>query len=123
MYCSYNPNRYNIFSHLHVSFKEEYLRNKIKSWKNQLEILSKIAEIQPQAAYSAFGFKHKLTFFAQVAPNIADYLLLIEETFIGHMLDMERALLALPLKLDGLGLQTLCEVGSIELLITKLARK
>ena len=37
------------------------------SWKNQLEILSKIAEIQPQPAYSAymFGFKHiyPITYF------------------------------------------------------------
>ena len=28
------------------SFKEEYLRNEIQSWNNQLETLSKIAEIQ-----------------------------------------------------------------------------
>ena len=47
------------------SFKENYLRNEVQSWKNQLETLSKIAEIQLQAAYSAymFRFKHKLTFF------------------------------------------------------------
>ena len=65
-----------------ISFKEEYLRNELHSWKNQLEILSKIAEIQPQAAYSAymFGFKHKFTFFLRTVPDIADYLLPIEET-------------------------------------------
>ena len=33
-----------------ISFKEEYLPKEVHSWKNQLEILSKIAEIQPQAA-------------------------------------------------------------------------
>ena len=46
------------------SFNEEYLRNEVHSWKNQQETVSKIAEIQPQAAYSAymFGFKHKFTF-------------------------------------------------------------
>ena len=65
-----------------ISFKEEYLRNKVHSWKNQLEILSKIAEIQPQAAYSAymFGFKHKFTFFLRTVLDIADYLLPTEET-------------------------------------------
>ena len=64
------------------SFKEEYLRNEIQSWNNQLETLSKIAEIQPQAACSAymFGFKQKFTFFLQTVPDIADYLLPIEET-------------------------------------------
>ena len=47
-----------------------------------MEILSKVAEIQLQAAYSAymFGFKHKFTFFLHTVPDIADYLLPIEET-------------------------------------------
>ena len=60
-----------------ISFKEEYLRNKVQSWKIQLEILSKVAEIQPQADYSVymFGFKHKFTFFLRKA----DYLLPIEQ--------------------------------------------
>ena len=64
------------------SFKENYFRNEVQSWKNQLETLSKIAEIQLQAAYSAymFRFKHKLTFFLRTVPDIADYLLPIKET-------------------------------------------
>ena len=37
-----------------VSFKEGYIRNKVLSWKNQLQVLSKIAEIKPQAAYSLY---------------------------------------------------------------------
>ena len=113
------------------SFKEEYLRNKIQSRNNQLETLSKIAEIQPQAAYPAymFGFKNKFTFFLRTVPDIADYLLPIEETlrssFIpaltwGHICsDAERALLALPMKFGGLGLQNLCEIANIELLNSK----
>ena len=62
--------------------KKNNLQNEVHSWKNQLEILSKIAEIQPQAAYSAymFGFKHKFTFFLRTVPDITDYLLPIEET-------------------------------------------
>ena len=113
-----------------ISFKEEYIRNEVHSW-NKLEILSKIAEIQPQAAYSAyiFGFKHKFTFFLRTVPDIADYLLPIEEIlrsrFIpaitgGHICsDAERALLALPVKFGGLGLQNLCEVANTELLNSK----
>ena len=99
--------------------------------KNKLEILSKIAEIQPQAAYSAYmlGFKHKFTFFLRTVPDTADYLLPIEETlrsrFIpaitgGHICsDAERALLAPPVKFGGLGLQNLCEVANTELLNSK----
>ena len=54
----------------------------LQSWKNQLEILSKMPEIQLLAAYSAymFRFKHKFTFFLQTVPDITDYLLWIEET-------------------------------------------
>ena len=87
--------------------------------------------IQPQAAYSAFtfGFKHKFTFFLRTVPDIADYLLPIEETltprFIpaitgGHICShTERALLALPVKFDGLGLQNRCEIANTELLNSK----
>ena len=114
-----------------ISFKEEYLRNEVQSWKDQLEILSKVAKIQPQAAYSAymFGFKHKFTFFLRTVPDIADYLLPIEETLRSRFIpaitgcyicsDEERALLALPVKFGGLGLQNLCEVANTELLNSK----
>ena len=114
-----------------ISFTEEYLRNDVQSWKNQLEILSKRTEIQTQAAYSAymFGFKHKFTFFLRTVPDISNYLFLIEETlrsrFIpaitgGHICsDAERALLALPVKFGGLGLQNLCEVANTALLNSK----
>ena len=76
-----------------------------------------------------FGFKHKVTFFLRTVPDIADYVLPIEETlrsrFIpaitgGHISsDAERALLGLPVKFDSLGLQNLCEVANTELLNSK----
>ena len=43
-------------AHGDISFKEEYLQNEVQSWKNQLQILSKIAEIQPRSAYSTYMF-------------------------------------------------------------------
>ena len=76
-----------------------------------------------------FGFKHKFTFFLGTVPDIADCLLPIEETlrscFIpaitgAHICpDAERALLILPVKFDGLGLQNLCEIANTELLNSK----
>ena len=107
--------------HGDISFKEEYLQNEVQSSKNQLEVLSKIAEIQPRAAYSAYmsRFKQKFTFFLRRVPDISDYFLPIEEMlrslFIpaitrGHICsDVERALLALPVKIGSLELQNLCE--------------
>ena len=78
-----------------------------------------------------FGFKYKFTFFLRIVPDIVDYLLPIEETIRscsipaiagGHIYsDVERALLTLPVKFGGLGLQNLCEVANIRLL--KLKRK
>ena len=35
-------------------YKNEYVNNLVTTWKEELETLSKIAEIQPQAAYSAY---------------------------------------------------------------------
>ena len=60
----------------------------IQSWKGQLEILSKIAEIQTAATYSTyiFGIKHKFTFFLETVPDLADYLFPIEETLRSHFI-------------------------------------
>ena len=71
-----------------------------------------------------FGLKHKSSFFLPAVPDMADYLLLIKETLSfmpaitgGHICSYaERALLALPVKFCGLGLQNLCEVANTELL-------
>ena len=73
-----------------------------------------------------FGLKQKFSFLRAV-PEIAAYLLLIEEilSFIAAITGahissyVERALLALPVKFGGLGLQNLCEVANIELLNSK----
>ena len=69
-----------------------------------------------------FGFQHKFTFFLRTVPDTADYL---RSRFIpaitgGHICsDVERALLAIPVKFGGLGLQNLCEVANTELLNSK----
>ena len=45
--------------------REEYEKDLVNDWNNQLYLLSSIAESQPQAAYSAFvsGFKSKSNYF------------------------------------------------------------
>ena len=76
-----------------------------------------------------FGFKHRFTFFLRTVPDISDYLFPIEETlrsrFVpaiagGHVCsDTKRALLALPKKFGGFGLQNLFEAANTELLNSK----
>ena len=64
-----------------LSFKEDYIKEKVESWRQQLELLSQIAELQPQAAYSAYinGFKHKFTYFLITISNFESYMQPIEE--------------------------------------------
>ena len=41
-------------------YREEYVKDSVKYWKQQLEILSLIAEMEPQSAYTAFVFGFKV---------------------------------------------------------------
>ena len=51
------------------------------SWIEQLTILAKIAETEPQAAYAALvgGYKSKLKYFMRTIPEITEMLPLVEE--------------------------------------------
>ena len=64
-----------------INFSKEYLQNVIQPWKNQLNTLSKIPDIQPHGVYYAylFGFKCKSTFLLGTVPDIAHYLFPTEE--------------------------------------------
>lgn len=64
-----------------LNFKEEYIHDIAHSWRHQLEVLSKIAEISPQNALSAYvyGLKHEFRFFLRVIRYIFNYLLPKEE--------------------------------------------
>ena len=93
-----------------------------KEWVAQLEELSKIGQSEPQAAYAAFtaGFRHKVTYFIRTIPNLKDVLkpldTILDEKFIpaiteGHVLSGDdRKLLALPVRLGGLGIPIFREI-------------
>ena len=73
-----------------------------------------------------FEFKHKFTILLQTVPDIADYLLPVEEILRleDHLcLEQERALLSLPVKFGSLGLQNLCKVENIGPLDSKEIRR
>ena len=55
-----------------TEYREEYVKDLVKDWDNQLTTLSTIAETQPKAAYLAFasGCKSELSYFLRTIPNI-----------------------------------------------------
>ena len=63
-------------------YREEYLKDLVNDWNNQLVLLSSIAESQPQTVYSAFvsDFKSKLSYFIGAIPGISQFLYPLEET-------------------------------------------
>ena len=107
----------------HETYKETYVEQLVEDWKQQLEIFSKIAEIEPQAAYTAFVFGFR-TYFIRKIPNLEILLAPIEETIPfklipaltnGHQCsDIEIKLLSLPARHGGLGITNFTETSSIE---------
>lgn len=114
------------------NYRQEYVEELVKDWVSQLEILSEVANTEPQAAYSAFlsGFRHKVTYFMRTIPDIGAYLQPLEDAmrtiFIpaimdGHICsDNERLLFSLPPKLGGLGLTIFSDISDIEYANSKL---
>ena len=108
------------------AFKDNFVGEKINELTEQLKLLSKIAQIEPQAAYTCFtsGFRHKLTYIMRTIPNIEDQLLnldfVIDNEFIPAITNgvrcssIERQLLSLPAKMGGLGIPIFAELSHQE---------
>ena len=85
------------------------------NWINDIAKLAENALSQPQACYAAYtsGLKHRWTYLLRLLPDI-QYLLQSLENAISHMLipaiterkcnQLDRNILALPVRLGGLGL-------------------
>ena len=112
-------------------YTSEYVNELVSCWKDQLLLLSKIAEINPQAAYSCYvnGFKRKYTYFLRTIPNMKDSLHQIEKIIRHYLIpaitgshicsDKERVLLSLPAKLGGLGSSILLQIHPIKNITTQ----
>ena len=97
-------------------FKISYVSNKVKKWVNDVTELSDIAKEEPQLAYSAFtkGLAHRWSYLQRTVADI-DYLFEPLEQAIRNSLipaivgrevsDIERDMLALPLRHGGMGIQ------------------
>ena len=113
------------------TFVESYVRQKVSGWEKEIESLSSIATTQPHAAYAAFthGISSRWTYLSRTIPHIADLLKPLEDTIRQKFLpsltgreafnDELRDLLALPVRLGGLGIidpsrQTKCQHNTSE---------
>ena len=99
-------------------YRKEYIEDIVSEWGDELLSLTRIAEIQPQAAYSAsiHGFKNKYNFFNRTILSIQNHMKVIEEVLrnqfilaiIGESSISEnlRQLIALPIRLRGTAVTT-----------------
>ena len=99
-------------SHL---FTEQYVSEKVESWSRCVGKLSDIAKVHPHAAYAAFthGLCCKWTYFLRTIPGISLFMKPLEAVISSKFVpaltsrlvnEVERDLLALPIRLGGLGI-------------------
>ena len=98
-----------------MAFLEEYVNGKVEDSVSQIVKLAEFAASHPQACYAAFtfGLRHRWTYFLRTLPDIEDLLepleraiadVLIPSITDHHCTKSERDLLALPVRMGGLGL-------------------
>ena len=98
------------------SYTEEYVAGKVRKWSEEIKQLANVAQTQPHAAYCAYthGLSSRWSFLSRTIPDISDLLLPLEEAIQQHLIPAltgrppcsmeERDLLALPVRLGGMGI-------------------
>ena len=96
-------------------YRDEYFSEKVSEWVSEVTQLAEFALTQPQACYAAytFGLKHRWVYFLRTLPDINELLeplersineVLIPSLFKHNCSELERDILALPVRLGGLGM-------------------
>ena len=98
---------------------------KINKWVEELHVLSEIAKIEPQAAYTCFlsGYKHKFNYYMRTIPGIGKLLRKVDEIILTEFIpaitggifitENDRKLSSLAPRLGTLGIpifEELCEI-------------
>ena len=107
-------------------YLEEYVNGKVGDWVREVTQLAEFALSQPQACYAAytFGLKHRYTYFLRTLPDIHDLPEPLEHVISNLLIPaitdhrcspLERDVLALPVRLGGLGITNPCREADIEL--------
>ena len=97
------------------AFREKYITEKIKNWVKDVEQLSEIAKDEPQLAHSAFtkALSMRWSFMQRTIPDISHHFTPLEEAIRENLIpaiigrrvnDIERRILAQPVRYGGLGI-------------------
>ena len=97
------------------SYLEHYVGGKVEDWVGEVTRLAEFARSQPQASYAAFtfGLRHRWTYFMRTLPDIETLLQPLERAISDVLIpsligrncsEAERDLVALPVRMGGLGL-------------------
>ena len=107
-------------------FKDKFVKEKVNEWVEEIKMLSNYAKTEPHASYTAFthGVKHQWNYLLRTIPDVGHLMQPLEraikDSFIpalmkGHQLsDSERAILALPPRMGGLGIINPVEMAATE---------
>ena len=105
-------------------FIESYVAGKVKKWVEEIHQLSEIAQTQPHAAYCAYthGLSSRWTYLSRTIPDISTLLQPLEDAIHQYLIpaltgrppcsDEERDLLALPVRLGGMGISNPTQMSS-----------
>ena len=97
------------------SYLEHYVGGKVEDRVGEVTRLAEFARSQPQASYTAFtfGLRHRWTYFMRTLPDIETQLQPLERAILDVLIpsligrncsEAERDLVALPVRMGGLGL-------------------
>ena len=98
-------------------YKDLYCKEKVESWKSELETLALIAETEPQSAYAAYtkAYKSKFIYFQRTIESFEEYLEPIDSLLFGTFIptlfgreepvDLPKELIALSPNDGGLGIE------------------
>ena len=105
--------------------KVEYVSKKVSKWVEDIEELTSIAQDEPQAVYSCYtkAISHRWTYLQRTVPNIGHLFAPLEEAIrerlipvlVGRKIsDHERRILALPVRLGGIGISNPTTTAEME---------
>ena len=107
------------------AFRKEFVTAKVELWKECLLNLVSIAKTHPHLAYSNYirSFKMKWVYFQRTVPNISEMFQPLEDVLrhqlipllVGkHVSDLERRILALPIRMGGMALENPVVTANLE---------
>ena len=97
-------------------FKEQYIADKVQKWIGDVDELVEIAHEEPQAVYASFtkAISRRWQYIQRTVPGISHLFLPLEDTIRDKLIpaivgkqvsDLERRILALPVRMGGMGIE------------------